>query len=143
MLDLSRIAHHIIESPEKPYQDLNDSLEYYEEHECSIDENLLNKIRLSVYGSIVGMTIWAVDGAIIRNEIDIDFTTGGNPARYKYIPNNEIWVESTLKPSDFAAVVMHETFEYILMKYYKLSYDDAHDRSNIFEWKIRQAIKDR
>lgn len=144
MLDFNHIASHIaVVSVKKPYMDLNDSLEYFEEHDCSIDAALLQRIHLSVYGSILGMIIWAVDGEMVRNEIDIDFTTGGNPSRYRYVPNNEIWVESTLKLNDFAAVVMHETFEYILMRYYKLSYDDAHDKSNIFEWKIRQTIKDR
>ena len=143
-MNFSHVAFRIAQIPvDKPYLDLNDSFEYYQEHECNTSEELLNRIKLSVYGSILGMTIWAVDGEIVRNEIDIDFTTGGNPARYRYIPNNEIWIESTLKPKDFASVVMHESFEYIMMKYYGLSYDDAHDKANGFEWRIRQSIKDK
>ena len=82
--------------------------------------------------------VWAVDGKTIRDHVDIDFTMGGNPARYGYVPLNEIWIEKVDgPPKDWACTLFHELVEDHLMWTENQSYSDAHDAASAVEQKLR------
>jgi len=78
------------------------------------------------------------------------FTDGGSsyvtslPGYKKWIPEDEIWIDDVFlsKPNDFGAFILHELLERHLMKYYGLSYDDAHsDWAEKAEPMFRKQVK--
>ena len=71
--------------------------------------------------------VWLVHGRLVRDRIDVDFTMGGNPARYpRYVPSGELWIDAVLSPRDVAATVVHEVVETLAMQRGGLSYGRAH-----------------
>lgn len=100
--------------------------------------------RTSINGesmrSIGGYKVYAVDGALVRNAVHIDFTTGGNPGRYSYVPEGEVWIERVLGPADMAASLYHELVETHLMEKYGLDYDTAHDEASRVETEVRRSF---
>lgn len=68
-----------------------------------------------------------VDGAIIRNYIDPEFTFGGHGYVYSYIPKDEVWIDIHMDPRETKYVVLHEVVERKLMKDRGKTYDSAHD----------------
>jgi len=100
---------------------------------------LMKRIKVRRYGKIGGMHVWTVDGEVVRNHVYQDFTAGGNPGRYPYVPANEIWIEKTFTPGDAAGVIAHEYAEWKRMRHSRQSYDVAHDHANDVEKGIRAA----
>ena len=45
-----------------------------------------------------GLQVWIVDGSYIRGHIDEEFTNFGQHYRYKYIPENEFWIDQGTSP---------------------------------------------
>lgn len=116
-------------------------MEHYKPHKSSLSPAMLRELRTAPLGEIDGQKIYAVDAETIRNGPDIDFTTGGNPSRYRYVPPGEVWIENTLSPTDMAPTIVHELVEAKLMRG-GMSYDDAHDRANAYEKTLRAQIPD-
>lgn len=106
---------------------------------CSLSPSLLRRIRSERIGRLHGFDVWLVDGTVVRNEIDIDFVAGGNPARYGYVPEGEIWVEQVYGPLDVEATALHEAIECERMQRLGESYDDAHDHALGHEQEFRRA----
>ncbi len=111
-----------------------------------LSPDLLRRIHRTSVGSeslrsIGGYRIYAVDGALVRNAVHIDFTTGGNPGRYSYVPEGEIWVERVLEPTDMAASLYHELVESHLMEKYGLDYDTAHEEASRVESEVRRMFQ--
>jgi len=124
-----------------PYFNVRDRMDMHEPHEPAVTPEQLQAYHTSLYGSMLGMQVWGVDGFQIRGSKDLDFTAGGNPARYRYVPNNELWVESALSPADALGVAVHEGIETVLMMQ-GASYETAHELSNVFEWNLRREMID-
>lgn len=85
------------------------------------------------------MKVFIVDGEKIRRDVYTDFTMGGNPAVYSFVPHDEIWLDQNLSAGDREATLLHEIVEYRLMMNEKLSYEKAHDKATIVERKLRRA----
>lgn len=83
--------------------------------------------------SIPNWRIYLVNGNYVRKHFDIDFSLGGNPGAYHFVPRDEIWIEDTGSPSDIIALCIHELTEAILMKRRFYSYDKAHAKATIVE----------
>lgn len=81
-----------------------------------------------------------VDGEKVRRHIDVDFTMGGNPSRYAYVPKGELWVEKNLSPADRMSTFVHENVEHRLMKDEGMSYNDAHGAANRVDGPLRAAL---
>ncbi len=99
-----------------------------------------DNIRSSKLGNIKGLDIVLVKGEIIRNLIHIDFTEGGNPQVYKYMPAGEVWIEDSMDYDDIASTIVHEIFEYNIMKDLHKVYDDAHDMASGYEMELRRSF---
>ena len=95
-------------------------------------------IRIKKLGSLAGYRVYAVDGYKVRNEVDIDFTQGGNGCRYGYVPWGEIWVDSCLHAGDVWPTVLHEIIEDVLMRS-GYEYDAAHDEASKYEVDFRDS----
>lgn len=88
-------------------------------------------------GKLGEFKLFLVDGEYVRNHIDIDFVAGGNPARYAYCPEDEIWVEEVYGKVDIAATTTHEYHETILMRNHGKNYEKGHDAASKLEKKFR------
>lgn len=97
--------------------------------------------RTQYLGKIAGLSIYLVDGAKIRNEIDIDFTCGGNEAVYpSYNPPGEIWLDDAAGPLDRTATALHEIVERDQMMRFGKDYDDAHEVASANERPFRKQL---
>ncbi|APU88970.1 hypothetical protein Rctr197k_173 [Virus Rctr197k] len=72
-------------------------------------------VRGKVLGEIDGYTVLRVNGAWIRDHIDVDFHGGAHAAKVAYIPDHEVWVDSDLDDKDLAAAIVREVVEYDAM----------------------------
>lgn len=98
--------------------------------------------RLRCLGSCTGLVVYLVDGELVRNDLDIDFTCGGNEAVYpNYVPRSEIWIDNALSPLDRTATALHEIVERDLMMSKGWSYDRAHDAASARERVFRKELQ--
>ncbi len=79
-----------------------------------------------------------VDGRIIRQYVDPEFTQGGHEFVYPYVPKGEIWIERALHPKEIPFVLHHEIVERKLMRRGK-NYDMAHEYATVAEKEMRRA----
>jgi len=97
--------------------------------------------RLRLLGRVAGLAIYLVDGEKIRDVFDLDFTMGGNEARYSYVPPGEIWIDDAQHALDRMATALHELIERDLMLHHGMRYDDAHDAANAHERSFRSRLE--
>jgi hypothetical protein len=98
--------------------------------------------RLRLLGRVAGLPIYLVSGEKVRNEIDIDFTQGGNDGVYPfYVPAGEIWVDDALHGLDRTATALHEMVERDLMVHHGMEYDPAHEIASSYERPFRQQLR--
>jgi hypothetical protein len=83
-------------------------------------------------GRVGHFNVWLVRGRLVRDQFNIDFTMGGNPFRYAFIPREEIWIDAVLGVRDVAATIVHELVESDAMRH-GLSYNKAHEIANVDE----------
>jgi hypothetical protein len=121
---------------------LPEEMERYEPHACSYSEEQLTIVRRDYIGQICGCPVFTVDGEYVRRETFCDFVFGGTSSRYRFCPENEIWVEDILRPTDVAATTLHEMTEMVLMVEQKQTYDTAHDHATSVEVKLRRFLGD-
>jgi hypothetical protein len=88
-----------------------------------------------------GKEIWIVDGAIIRDKIYPEFLYGGNGQRYRFEPEQEIWIDNTISAAEYRYTLAHELNERNLMAQYGYTYFSAHDSSLRIERAMRAADK--
>lgn len=95
-------------------------------------------IGKQLIGLAFGLRVCSVDGHAVRNLVDLDFLFGGNPARYAYIPLDEVWIDAGLQTDDIAGTIVHELVEYPMMRWAGLTYTEAHRIANDYECLIRE-----
>lgn len=100
---------------------------------------VLKKEKLEEYSGTV--SVWLVDGSLVRSVYMLGFAEGGHGIVYSWIPKNEIWLEQSLKPEERAFIVLHELHERYLMLSKKMSYADAHHGATIVEDHYREHRK--
>jgi hypothetical protein len=84
-----------------------------------------------------GFQVKLVNGEKVRDHFKTDFTQGGNPEVYPWIPQGEVWIEATLDPDEKEFTLLHELTEMKLMKG-GMGYDEAHKQASKTEFKARQ-----
>lgn len=83
-----------------------------------------------------GISVWIVDGRLVRSVFDIDFTEGGHDYVYEFVPQNEVWIDNDLEEIERPYVLLHELHERNLMAK-GWSYDNAHEDSSKIEYYCR------
>lgn len=97
--------------------------------------------RIRRLGKVAGLDVYLVSGVYVRNNLDIDFTCGGNEAVYpSYVPPGEIWLDDAAGPLDRTATCLHEIVERHQMMTYGKSYDDAHEVASATERPFRREL---
>jgi hypothetical protein len=75
-----------------------------------------------------GVSVWIVDGRLVRSVFDDDFTEGGHDYVYEFVPHNEVWIDNDLEELERPYVLLHELHERNLMAKgwtYSKSHEDA------------------
>ena len=101
---------------------------------------VLAAARVNPLGKLGQFTVYTVNGRYIREHLDLDFVSGGNPARYGYIPDLELWVGQDMDTSEWATIALHEYAEARLMTDEGLSHEEAHDQALLIEGEFRKAF---
>jgi hypothetical protein len=94
----------------------------------------VHKTLLTEYSD--GVKVWVVDGELVRDVFDIDFTEGGHDKVYRFIPANEVWVDDDVMPGERKFIVLHELHERALMAR-GWPYAKAHPDSSRVEFHYR------
>ena len=81
-----------------------------------------------------GITIWIVDGYMVRKNIYPDFGFSGNDKSYHFIPPKEIWIDGAASCEETEYSIATELMERKLMesgKSYNDAYSDAIDKTTL------------
>jgi len=55
-----------------------------------------------------GVSIWLVDGKLVRSIFDVEFTEGGHDLIYDFIPKNEVWIDNDVSEGERKYVILHK-----------------------------------
>lgn len=95
------------------------------------------KVHLSLWKHLTsGVSVWIVDGRLVRSVFDVDFTEGGHDHVYEFVPQNEVWIDNDLEEAERPYVLLHELHERNLMAK-GWTYDRAHEDSSRLEYHLR------
>jgi hypothetical protein len=83
-----------------------------------------------------GVSVWIVDGRLVRSVFDIDFTEGGHDYVYEFVPENEVWIDNDLDEPERPYVLLHELHERNLMAK-GWTYSKAHEDASKIEYNYR------
>lgn len=92
---------------------------------------------LRVYRTVGPLTVWIMDGEVIRNWVHVDFTEGDNQQHSPWMPKGEIWIDAC-NEDEADVTLIHELHEFNRMRLDGLSYDEAHDSANTVEIQARR-----
>jgi hypothetical protein len=104
-------------------------------------EKAAKSVYRAYFGEKNGYKVWIVDGAKIREEIFNEFIYGGNPQRYPFVPEGEIWIDNSISAEEYSTTLSHEINECNLMAKFGMTYFDAHDSSLMVELKMRREFE--
>ena len=90
-------------------------------------------------GTREGITIWIVDGYLVRKNIYPDFGFSGNDLSYHFIPPKEIWIDGQVTCDETEYSIACELKERKLMADGK-SYDDAYSDAIDITLKLRKIM---
>ena len=83
-----------------------------------------------------GVSVWIVNGRLVRSVFDIDFTAGGHDYVYEFVPENEVWIDNDIVEAERGYVLLHELHERNLMSK-GMAYDEAHAAASRLEYRCR------
>jgi len=83
-----------------------------------------------------GISVWIVNGRLVRSVFDIDFTEGGHDYVYEFVPENEVWIDDDIEEKERGYVLLHELHERNRMAG-GWPYHKAHAESSRLEYRCR------
>jgi len=83
-----------------------------------------------------GVSVWIVDGRLVRSVFDVDFTAGGHDFVYEFVPQNEVWIDDAIMETERPYVLLHELHERNWMAAGR-PYGEAHAESSRLEYRFR------
>ena len=83
-----------------------------------------------------GVSVWIVNGRLVRSVFDIDFTEGGHDYVYEFVPENEVWIDDDIEEKERGYVLLHELHERNRMAG-GWPYNKAHAESSRLEYRCR------
>ncbi|MCC6979712.1 MAG: hypothetical protein IT343_15445 [Candidatus Melainabacteria bacterium] len=93
------------------------------------------RVRL---GERQGQRIWLVDGARVARYIYPAFIMGGNDQRYRFNPDDEVWIDNRIGIDELEYTIAHELIERKLMRERGYSYGRAHEAGLALEQRMRK-----
>jgi hypothetical protein len=83
-----------------------------------------------------GISVWIVNGRLVRSIFDIDYTEGGHDYVYEFVPHDEVWIDDAIVEMERGYVLLHELHERNLMAK-GWPYSKAHADSSRIEYRCR------
>jgi hypothetical protein len=83
-----------------------------------------------------GVSVWIVNGRLVRSIFDIDFTAGGHDYVYEFVPEDEVWIDDDIEEAERGYVLLHELHERNRMAS-GWDYDEAHAEASRLEYRLR------
>jgi hypothetical protein len=83
-----------------------------------------------------GVSVWVVNGRLVRSVFDIDFTAGGHDHVYEFVPEGEVWIDDAITEKERGFVLLHELHERNRMAG-GTPYSQAHAESSKLEFHSR------
>ena len=83
-----------------------------------------------------GVSVWIVNGRLVRSVFDIDFTAGGHDHAYEFVPHGEVWIDDAIEENERGFVLLHELHERNRMAD-GMPYSKAHAESSGLEFRCR------
>jgi hypothetical protein len=83
-----------------------------------------------------GVSVWIVNGRLVRSGFDDDYTEGGHDYVYEFVPKDEVWIDNDLEEVERPFVLFHELHERNLMAHGS-PYSKAHEESSSLEYHFR------
>ena len=83
-----------------------------------------------------GLSMWVINGRLVRSVFDIDFTEGGHDYVYEFVPQNEVWIDNDIEEVERPYVLLHELHERNRMSK-GWPYSKAHAESSGIEYHCR------
>jgi hypothetical protein len=83
-----------------------------------------------------GVSVWIVNGRLVRSAFDIDFTEGGHDHVYEFVPTGEVWIDDAIEEKERGFVLLHELHERNQMEN-GMPYSLAHAESSRLEYHCR------
>jgi len=83
-----------------------------------------------------GISVWIVNGRLVRSVFDIDFTAGGHDYVYEFVPENEVWIDDDIEEDERGYILLHELHERNRMAA-GWPYNKAHAESSRLESRCR------
>ena len=83
-----------------------------------------------------GVSVWVVNGRLVRSVFDIDYTEGGHDYVYEFVPQNEVWIDDAIEEAERPFVLLHELHERNRMAS-GWPYSKAHAESSRIEYRCR------
>lgn len=102
------------------------------------DANFAGQIYVRQYVQIGPITVWLVNGEVVRGRYYVPFIEGGNHGRYIFVPINEVWLEYTMHPEELPFILIHECVERYLMLVCGWLYAAAHHFASDVEYACRR-----
>jgi len=90
-------------------------------------------------GEQEGISVWIVDGYMVRKNIYPDFGFSGNDLSYHFIPPKEIWIDAQVSCDETEYSIATELKERKLIEAGK-SYDDAYSDAIDITLKLREEM---
>ena len=85
------------------------------------------------------VTVWLVDGNVVRSYYKTDYIEGGHGYVYSWVPRPEIWIEDGVDHREIPFILAHEYLERRLMRDARLGYDHAHTIASKLEFDLRKG----
>jgi hypothetical protein len=95
----------------------------------TVEEHLWKKLEN-------GISVWIVNGRLVRSAYDIDFTEGGHDHVYEFVPTASVWIDDAIEENERGFVLLHELHERNQMEK-GLPYSQAHAESSRMEFRCR------
>jgi hypothetical protein len=83
-----------------------------------------------------GVSVWIINGRLVRSVFDIDFTAGGHDHVYEFVPTGEVWIDDAIVENERGFVLLHELHERNKMAEGQ-PYSKAHAESSKLEFHCR------
>jgi hypothetical protein len=79
-------------------------------------KEVLDRVRKKVlkgYGKKI--KVWVVNGELVMDFFYIDFAGGGHDKVFRFIPENEVWLDDDISARERKFILLHEVHERRLM----------------------------
>lgn len=86
-----------------------------------------------------GQGIWIVDGFKVVRDLYPPFVMGGNDQRYRFNPDDDIWIDNRIGVEELGYTIAHELIERRLMLEKGMTYDKAHNQGLALEKEMRET----